>query len=330
MNAPDTSMLPETQGARLESPTETLYSEINNAYRHFNRTLFQSKLPECLITLRRKKGHLAMVSMDRFVQAVNGLVFTHEISVNPAYFAAAKPKDFLSNLVHEMCRIQVNMKATADVRGAQGYHCKEWGQAMETIGLVPSHNGKPGGKKYGYKMSHYVQEDGPFDRSATVLLEKGWALTWIDRMAEFLDEDDDDEEALEDEETQTPPPPEASTSGAADQPSEDDDKAQDEIPNPSAPTPSPDATPSAGVAAPKPVRTAAAKTTRTHKALRAHLNQSVVAALISPKPSSSGNRTKYSCPKCTAAVWGKSGLNLVCGTCQKPMPVDLDTRKGDE
>lgn len=35
------------------------------------------------------------------------------------------------------------------------------------------------------------------------------------------------------------------------------------------------------------------------------------------KPSKSGNRVKYTCPGCRLNVWGKDGLNLVCGDCDQ-------------
>ena len=35
---------------------------------------------------------------------------------------------------------------------------------MEEIGLMPSHNGKPGGDVTGYKMNDYIIENGPFDK----------------------------------------------------------------------------------------------------------------------------------------------------------------------
>jgi hypothetical protein len=37
-----------------------------------------------------------------------------------------------------------------------GYHNEEWSKKMQSIGLMPSHNGKPGGKKTGQNMSDYV------------------------------------------------------------------------------------------------------------------------------------------------------------------------------
>jgi hypothetical protein len=46
-----------------------------------------------------------------------------------------------------------------------GYHNKGWGLLMERVGLMPSSTGKPGGKRTGQKVSHYILADGPFARA---------------------------------------------------------------------------------------------------------------------------------------------------------------------
>lgn len=38
-------------------PTETTYDELQAAYDYFNESLFDSELPDCLITLQREKKH---------------------------------------------------------------------------------------------------------------------------------------------------------------------------------------------------------------------------------------------------------------------------------
>ena len=36
----------------------------------------------------------------------------------------------------------------------------------------------------------------------------------------------------------------------------------------------------------------------------------------------SRKKTKYTCPKCKCNVWGKPGLNLICGTCDEKYQVN--------
>ena len=40
----------------MSNPTTQTYNALARAYTHFNRTLFNAQLPECLITFQRKKG----------------------------------------------------------------------------------------------------------------------------------------------------------------------------------------------------------------------------------------------------------------------------------
>ena len=51
---------------------------------------------------------------------------------------------------------------------------------MQSIGLMPSDTGEPGGKRHGQQMTHYIIEGGPFDLSSKELIEQGRMLSWID------------------------------------------------------------------------------------------------------------------------------------------------------
>lgn len=71
-------------------PTETTYDELQIAYDYFNENLFDSQLPDCLITLQREKKTYGYFSPERFV-SLNGDK-TDEIAMNPAYFAVCPPE----------------------------------------------------------------------------------------------------------------------------------------------------------------------------------------------------------------------------------------------
>jgi hypothetical protein len=45
------------------------------------------------------------------------------------------------------------------------YHNAEWAAKMKAVGLIPSHTGRPGGRETGQKMSHYIEEGGPYARA---------------------------------------------------------------------------------------------------------------------------------------------------------------------
>lgn len=65
--------------------------------------------------------------------------------------------------------------------GRRGYHNKEWANKMESIGLMPSSTGSPGGAKTGDKMADYPIADGLFIQKATELINSGFGISWLDR-----------------------------------------------------------------------------------------------------------------------------------------------------
>ena len=53
---------------------------------------------------------------------------------------------------------------------------------MESIGLMPSSTGKPGGAKTGESMADYPIDDGKFMQMATELMNGGFGISWLDRL----------------------------------------------------------------------------------------------------------------------------------------------------
>lgn len=62
-------------------------------------------------------------------------------------------------IVHEMCHA---WQCHYGSPSRKGYHNKEWADMMESIGLMPSHSGKPGGKRTGQTMGDYPINGGKF------------------------------------------------------------------------------------------------------------------------------------------------------------------------
>lgn len=163
-------------GSRAAAPTQETYEELQQAYRHFNRTLFEGKLPACLITLQREKSTCGYFSSARFA-SVHGAV-TDEIALNPAYFAVVPLVETLQTLVHEMTHL---WQSHFGQPGRGRYHNREWADKMESIGLMPSSTGKPGGSRTGDSMADYAIEGGPFLAACESLLTDSFKLTWYDR-----------------------------------------------------------------------------------------------------------------------------------------------------
>jgi hypothetical protein len=154
-------------------PTQDTYDGFQTAYEHFNWQLFDGQLPNCLITLQRKSRSYGYFSPKRFVRQ-DGKA-SHEIALNPSYFATRSLEETLSTLVHEQVHLWQNCYATP---GRSGYHNRQWAEKMKTIGLHPSNTGRPGGKELGDRMSHYIIEDGPFKRAAVDLVKSGFQIEW--------------------------------------------------------------------------------------------------------------------------------------------------------
>ncbi|WP_193060519.1 SprT-like domain-containing protein [Halomonas sp. 3A7M] len=177
-------------------PTQQIYDELQSAYDHFNKALFDDALPDCLITLQRERRTFGYYCRDRFVN--HGGTITDEIAMNPAYFGIRSIRKSLSTLVHEMVhQWQIHFGKP----GRRGYHNKEWADKMDALGLIASNTGQPGGKRVGEQMDHYIQKGGAFDQACDSLLSQQYRLSWLDRFPPYLpskpsslDETDEDEQ----------------------------------------------------------------------------------------------------------------------------------------
>jgi len=159
----------------MKAPTRQTYAEIQKAYDFYNRELFARTLPLCLITYQREGRTLGYYSSNRWENDAGNM--TDEIAMNPAFFGENSVPEILATLVHEMTHHWQHHFGTS---GRGRYHNLEWANKMESIGLMPSSTGKPGGRRTGDQMSDYIIEDGPFDTSTNKLLKSDFTLTWKD------------------------------------------------------------------------------------------------------------------------------------------------------
>jgi predicted SprT family Zn-dependent metalloprotease len=159
----------------MSQPTRRQYGELDIAYDFFNEALFGGVLPRCLITLQRKGGSRGYFSGCRFV-TWDGVEVTDEIALNPAEFRNRTVEQTLSTLVHEMAHLwQYHFGNPSRT----GYHNREWADKMDSLGLVPSDTGEPGGKRVGQRMTHYISSTGPFSRECATLLSTGFVLPYV-------------------------------------------------------------------------------------------------------------------------------------------------------
>lgn len=138
-----------------DATTLKLFGALSNAYNYFQVHLFDDMLSHVVLTLNRntRSGGYYMES-----GWVDDGEIKPEININPkmlhydAIFV-------MSILVHELCH---HMQSLYGKPGRGRYHNKQYAKIMEAIGLMCSHNGKPGGNKTGDSMSHYIIEGGRF------------------------------------------------------------------------------------------------------------------------------------------------------------------------
>lgn len=152
-----------------------IYNDFQYAFDYYNKVLFNNELPTVVIVLNRNPKVKGYFSPKRY-KHIQYNSFTHELALNPQYFEN-KIELILSTLVHEMCHLKIE---SIGKTGKNGYHNKAWSNLMLSIGLIPTDNGKPGGKLIGYKMTHYIEENGLFSIKTKELLSNGFCLKWKD------------------------------------------------------------------------------------------------------------------------------------------------------
>lgn len=157
-------------------PTEVAYAELQQAFDFYNKALFEGALQACLITFQRQKTTMGYFSGKRFARRDGAIV--DEIAMNPEYFAVVPLIEVLQTLVHEMTHL---WQAHKGKPSRACYHNSEWADKMESIGLMPSSTGRPGGRRVGQQMADYVIVGSPFALATHELLERGFLITWLDR-----------------------------------------------------------------------------------------------------------------------------------------------------
>jgi len=156
-----------------QAPTGQQWAAYTAMFAYFNAELFSNELPPCILNfngqLRRAYGFFAK---DRWR---SGERKTHEISLNPKTLQGRKPIEIASTVVHEMCHL---WQATLGNGKCRAYHDREWAAKMVTVGLMPSETAKPGGKRTGAYVSHYIIDGGVFDVAYAKMPEE-YLLPWL-------------------------------------------------------------------------------------------------------------------------------------------------------
>jgi predicted SprT family Zn-dependent metalloprotease len=147
-----------------QTPTAETYNGLQKAFDHFNERLFEKRLPPVMFTLTRKKGAHGYFWAEQFNHRDGDK--THEIALNPMTMDRSI-EAVLSTLVHEMTHLEQEEFGTP---GKKGFHNKAWADLMLRVGLTPTDTGAEGGKMTGRKVTHMIDEGGPFECAMTELM----------------------------------------------------------------------------------------------------------------------------------------------------------------
>jgi predicted SprT family Zn-dependent metalloprotease len=161
----------------INNPTQQFYELLQHAYEFFNKSLFiKERLPNCLITVQRGKNTMGYFFPNRWGNDFGKK--THEIALNPTYFAEHKVIEIFQTLVHEMCHVWQYEYTQLQKASLRTYHNKEWSNKMISIGLMPTDKD---GKRTGQKTWDTPVSGGLFEESCKELIKSGFAIKWIDR-----------------------------------------------------------------------------------------------------------------------------------------------------
>ncbi|SFJ30608.1 SprT-like family protein [Caulobacter sp. UNC279MFTsu5.1] len=155
------------------------YQEVEMAYDHFNRELFDGGLPGCVFTFRHRANTMICFVANRSVQYCS-VEAGGEVAINPQYLSVVPLLEVAAALVHEAAHVWQWRFGTPS---RQGYHNREWAQKMEEIGLMPSDTGKPGGRKVGQKIGAYPIAGGRFLAACETLFTEDFRAAWRNRFS---------------------------------------------------------------------------------------------------------------------------------------------------
>ena len=181
---------PDEGGGITERLASTQYLRLQSAFDMINRELFKSTLPSIMLTLQRKANCGGYFHEGRFeICADSGKKIrrtAHEIALNPEHFRTKGHEGVFATLAHEM--VHLWQCEFGEDRPRSGYHNKEWGRTMISIGLMPvcSDSSRRGTKRVrdgvptGQSMTHEVV-DGPLRTLASKFLKSRGPIIIVDQ-----------------------------------------------------------------------------------------------------------------------------------------------------
>lgn len=149
--------------------SQTQYTLLQEAFDHYNETLFDGSLPAAVITIDSRSGKFHGLYQTEKMESTDNKDEKLSVITLQADTMNRDPEIVLSTFVHEMAH---HWQYAFGTPSRNGYHNKEWADKMESIGLTPSNTGEPGGKRTGSQMTHYITPGGKFEQATADFLTK--------------------------------------------------------------------------------------------------------------------------------------------------------------
>jgi predicted SprT family Zn-dependent metalloprotease len=297
---------PDNAGRIKINATQEVYQELQHVYDYYNTELFNGELPGALLVITRKRNSKGFYSPARYANKEGQLA--DEIAMNPEFFLVRSVEEVLSTLAHEMTH-QWQFHFGIDVRA--GYHNKEFSVKMESIGMITSATGYPGGDRVGERMTHYIAEDGLFIKVTRELLKTRFGILWYDRYPnQYLlrPPSKQDVENAEQHKTELEEEHKKALEEQGKALSNRGRKKQEIL------KVEPAAVSSPAITIDTPLTQAVNTEVVNQEPSMANVTN-VVAKLIKRQEAKmkAGKRVKYTCPSCQDSAWGKSDMTLICG-----------------
>ncbi len=161
-------------------PTLDFYSYLQNAFDFFNEKLFSNELSPVIFTVTRKKNTAGYFREKGWVSEDGQKI--HEIAINPQYFITVSPLELYQTIVHEMCH---QWQYEYGKPSRKGYHNKEWGDKMRSVGLKPisrdnNQQEKENNTGVGQKVHDEPIKDGKFEKACLDFFKAGYKLAIVD------------------------------------------------------------------------------------------------------------------------------------------------------
>jgi hypothetical protein len=174
----------ESEGRKTENqlyrPTVDVYGELQRQFDYLNDVVieptFGVRLPQVIFTLARTRRFVAAFFLRPWGRKNQDGTYAHEIMFNAYYFRSTQ--EIMQAMEHEMMHLgQETAKEIFGEPGANGYHNREWAEAMLKTGLRPV-NVKNPNLMTGQSVSDIVLDGGPFQIACQHYIKMGGSMLW--------------------------------------------------------------------------------------------------------------------------------------------------------